>query len=174
MQQSSQQLRQRLSETIIELMDGGTSPNVTYDFLVEECPEVFEGFPEQELISLCDEIQRSELPEQSRLFQELFRIFNRQYFAGRLPDCETRVVFDVGYWAGPLYHDGVLGFYERELRRILIRITDLPAQMICVLLDEMARAASDGDDGRWLDEMRRLRKAGAPVESLLIDWGPSF
>src|SRR5258708_445259 len=106
MRQSIEQMRQRVSATIIELMDcGGTMPMATYHVLLEETPEVLDGFPEQELIDLCDQIQRSELPEKSREFQVLFREFNLEYFGGRLPDYDIRVVYDVDYWAGCPLHD---------------------------------------------------------------------
>jgi hypothetical protein len=176
MQQNDQQIRQRVSATIIELMDcGGTFPRDTYEVLVEESPEVWVGFPKQGLIDLCDELQRSEVPEVSKQFQEMFREFNRKYFAGRLPDYEVRVVYDIGYWAGLLLHEGELGFYQPEMQRILLRITDDLPQMMPILLYEMARAVSDGNiEGGWLEELRRLRTAGAPVENLGIDWDASI
>jgi len=157
---------------------GGTFQIQTYKCLLEESPEALDGFPEQELIAICDEIQRSEVPEMSRAFQEVFREFNRQYFARRLPDYEVRVVYDLGYWPGPWpgpsFHEGELGSYQREMQRILLRITDSLAQMLSTLIYEMARAASDGHpDGGWLDELRRLRKMGAPLGNIQIDWGPS-
>jgi hypothetical protein len=123
-------------------------------------------------MDLCDEIQRSEVPEVSRQFQQMFREFNRNYFAGRLPDYAVRVVYDIYYWKGMPFHEGELGIFQPELRRILIRVVSHRPMMVSTLLYEMARAAGDGNhNGQWLAEMRRLRKVGAPVGNLQIDWG---
>ena len=91
-----QQVKERVSATIAELMDGGgTTPIVTDSVLLEESPEILDGLQAHDLIALCDDIQRSEIPEVSRRFS----------------------------------------------------------------------------DGTWLAEMRRLRKAGAPVGNIQLDWG---
>jgi hypothetical protein len=167
MQQISEQVRQRASVTIIDLMDGGgTFPIQTYDFLAEDSPDVLVGLSRQELIDLCNEIQRSELPEASRQFQDLFREFNHRYFAGSLPEYQVRVVYDIGYWAGPPFHEGAMGIHQPELRRILIRIAHDHSVMVSILLYEMARAAAAGEHDRLLHEMRRLRNIGAPVENI--------
>jgi hypothetical protein len=168
-----QQLRERVGATIVELMDGGgTSPIVTYSVLLEESPEILDGLQAQDLIALCDDIQRSEIPEVSRRFQELFREYNGRFFAGRLPDYEVRVVYDIYHWAGSPFRYGDLGIFQPELGRILIRyVSDRPT-MVSILIYEMARATTDDiSDGTWLAEMRRLRKAGAPVGNIQLDWG---
>jgi hypothetical protein len=155
--QISEQVKQRVSATIIDLMDGGgTFPIQTYDFLAEDSPEVLVGLSRQELIDFCNAIQRSEVPEASRQFQELFREFNHRYFAGSLPEYEVRVVYDVAYWAGLPFHEGdILGIHQQELRRILIRIAHDHSVMVSILLYEMVRAAAAGEHDRLLHEMRR-------------------
>ena len=163
----SEQVRQRVSATIIDLMDGGgTFPIQTYDFLAEDSPEVLVGLSRQVLIDLCNAIQRSEVPEASRQFQELFREFNHRYFGGSLPEYQVRVVYDIGYWAGPPFHEGDMGIHQPELRRILIRIAHNHPGMVSILLYEMARAETGGEHDRFLHEMRRLRNSGAPIENL--------
>ena len=60
-----------------------------------------------------------------------------------------------------------MGIHQPELRRILIRIANDHPLMVSILQHEMAHAAAGGEhDDRWLHEMQRLRKSGAPIEKL--------
>jgi hypothetical protein len=102
----------------------------------------------------------------SAKFQQMFHEFNHEYFAGQLPEYEVRVVFDIAQWAGPEFDDGTLATHQPELRRTFIRFTDCLPQMAAVLIDEMAWLISDCNHSRYLEEIRRLRKAGAPLECL--------
>jgi hypothetical protein len=48
MQQDIEQMRQRVSATIIELVHcGGADASTVYESLVEDFPQVFNGFPKQ-------------------------------------------------------------------------------------------------------------------------------
>jgi hypothetical protein len=136
---NDRQLKERISAIIIELQDhGGAAPLDTYDALVENSPDLLIGFPKQALVDLCEQVQRSEVPEMSERFQEMFREFNCQYFAGRLPQYEVRVVYDIDYWIGRPFHSGDMGIHHPELRRILIRIAASRPEMVSVLIHMMA------------------------------------
>ena len=164
MQQNYQQLKQRIGATIIELMDhGGTTPLDTYESLVETFPEVLISLPKQAIFDLCEEVQRSEVPEMSQRVQEMFREFNRTYFAGGLPDHEVRVVYDIDYWTGQRFHEGDMGIHQPELRRILIRITDRLPEMVSALLHMMAAAGGDIN----YDRRRLIVKGGVKIDH----WG---
>jgi len=169
MQKINEQAKQRVSATIMQLMDGGgTLPAVTYDFLIEESPAFWNQFPKEELFELCVEIQLSDVPEESRRFHAMFDEFNRQYFSNQLAHYDVRVVYDIGYWAGPAFHDGALGLHQPELQQILIRRTDSYSGMVSTLIYEMARVTSDCDQPKLLAEIRRLRKMG--TQSKTYSW----
>jgi hypothetical protein len=50
------------------------------------------------VLAVREEIQHSEVPEQSVIFQGMFHQFNTQYVGGRLPDYRILLVYDVWYW----------------------------------------------------------------------------
>jgi hypothetical protein len=153
---------------------GGTAPEFTCEAIAEKAPDLYEEFGEHRVRALCNEIQYSEIPEQSAFFQEMFRTFNRQYFAGRLPDYRILVVYDVWYWETerlripPCFPPAneAHGFIDFAGRQILIRFLAGPVTMPQTLIHEMAHAATDGDHGdNWKDEMSRLKLLGAPTEA---------
>jgi hypothetical protein len=168
--------------TIVLVDYGGTEPWATCEAIAEDFPDLYDAFGEECVLALCEEIQNSEIPEQSALFQELFRTFNDQYFAGRLPEYRIQVVYDVWYWeterygypASPALFEAS-GFIAFDQRRILIRFLSflkVGLTMQGVLLHEMAHAATDGDHGdNWTNEMLRLKLLGAPVDK--DDFEPS-
>jgi hypothetical protein len=159
--------------TILLLDSGGTAPEFTCDAIAEEAPDLYEEFGEQRVLALCSEIQYSEIPEQSALFQGMFQTFNTQFFAGRLPYYRVLVVYDVWYWETerlrlppcfpPAY--GAHGFIDFAGRHILIRFLAEGVTMLQTLIHEMAHAATDGGHGdKWKGEMLRLKLLGAPTE----------
>ena len=77
---------------------GGTAPEFTCEAIADEAPDLYEEFGEHRVRALCEEIQYSEIPEQSALFQEMFQTFNTQFFAARLPHYRVLVVYDLWYW----------------------------------------------------------------------------
>jgi hypothetical protein len=169
-------LRQLASAMTILLTDyGGTAPWATCEAIAEAAPDLYKAFGSERVLAVCEEIQHSEIPEQSAIFQDLFHRFNTQYFGGRLPDYRILVVYDVWYWMTkrcgyppgfpPATEDS--GFIDFPARRIFIRyLADhLGGQtMEESLIHEMAHAATGGDHGdAWQAEMVRLKELGAPV-----------
>jgi hypothetical protein len=84
----------------------------------------------------------------------MFRTFNIQYFAGRLPEYRILVAYDVWYWvkhcgyppASPPNIEAA-GYIAFDQRRIFIRFLPFLKEgltMQGVLLHEMAHAATDG------------------------------
>jgi hypothetical protein len=119
-----------------------------------------------------EEIQHSEIPEQSALFQRMFQQFNRRYFAGRLPDYKVLVVYDVWYWETkrcgypPSFPPAceAVGFIDFAGRQIFIRFLGYHTRgftMAESLTHEMTHAATDGDHrANWRTEMARLKGLG--------------
>jgi hypothetical protein len=162
-------LRKTIIATTMELIDcGGTTPWQTYEFLLDEQPELCKHFDEDEVIDLCEEIQKGDLPVESYRFQELFRTFNVLYFGGRLTPHKVQVVYDVNRWSDEYYFNGIgleefsSGYIDIPKRRIFIRRSE--SNMEGYLAHEMGHAATSGDhDDAWYAEMRRLQELGAPV-----------
>jgi hypothetical protein len=84
--------------TILVIDYGGTTPLGTCEVIAEAAPSLYRAWGFRRVLAACEEIQRSEIPRQSRLYQRMFQKFNIRYFAGRLPDYKIRVVYDVWYW----------------------------------------------------------------------------
>jgi hypothetical protein len=76
--------------TILLTDYGGTTPSATCEAIAEAAPSLYSAFGTERVRAVCEEIQHSEIPEQSALLQGMFQRFNAQYFAGRLPDCVFR------------------------------------------------------------------------------------
>ena len=148
---------------------GGTLPRQTYEELLEEVPEPCGMLKRDDAIARCERIQQSEVVDESARFQELFVAFNAKYFAGRLPDYNVYVVFDVNFWANEYFVIGNVevaepsqGYHDAERRKIYLRHG--ADSLEAVLLHEMGHAATNGDHGaEWLAEMRRLHSLGASV-----------
>ena len=161
--------------TILLTDYGGTTPRDTCETIAELVPNFYAAFGEDGVLALCEEIQHSEIPEQSAIFQETFERFNRQYFAGRLPDYKVLVVYDVWYWetercgfpAVLAPAAGSTGFIDFSARQIFVRFMGqftLGMTMEGHLIHEMAHAATDGGHGKnWKAEMARLKELGAPI-----------
>ncbi len=97
-----------------------------------------------------------------RQCQELFEIYNRRFFKGRLP--AYRIVFGNRYGTGNGFH----GFCRKKEREIYLGPLLRGMELKKVLLHEMAHAATSGAHGKqWLDEMLRLAEMGAPTRE---DW----
>jgi hypothetical protein len=162
--------------TIVLTDYGGTTPQDTCAAIAKELPDLYAAFGEERILAACEEIQNPEIPEQSALFQEMYRTFNNQYFAGRLPEYRVLVVYDVWFWEtqrcsySPVYSPAAeaTGFIDFEGRRILVRFRPhfkCGGSMPGTLLHEMAHAATDGGHGdTWENEMARLKLLGAPVD----------
>ena len=162
--------------TIVLIDLGGTTPGSTCDVIAGDFPNLYHRLGEECILALCEEIQHSEVPEQSAQCQEMFRKFNLRYFAGRLPEYRVFVVYDVWYWETtrcgyqptfPSAFEGA-GFVDFAQRRIFIRFLPNLSDgwtMAATLLHEMAHAATGGDhDEYWISEMSRLKLLGAPIE----------
>ena len=91
-----------------------------------------------------------------RGLRELFKKFNEQYFGNHLSAYSIRVIHGTAY----------SGFCNKKRRLIKIQWGQSPDETIGTLLHEMAHAATnDGHGKKWMNEMIRLREAGAPVAS---------
>ena len=94
-------LRQLVTDVTLELINsGGTTPEVTCEIIAASAPDLWVKFGRARILSLCEEVQHSELPAESARMQEMFRTFNEKYFAGTLPDYIICVVYDVSFWQG--------------------------------------------------------------------------
>jgi hypothetical protein len=94
--------------------------------------------------------------------QELFEIYNRRFFEGRLP--AYRIVVGNRYGTG----NGLHGFCRKKEREIHLDPRLRGVELKKVLLHEMAHAATRGTHGKqWLAEMFRLAEMGAPTRE---DW----
>jgi hypothetical protein len=153
----------------------GTTPSATCEVIAEDAPSLYRAWGFRRTTAVCEEIQHSEVPEQSRLYQRMFQKFNIRYFAGRLPDYKIRVVYDVWYWETercgypPCFPsaDEAVGFIDFAGRQIFIRFLGFHTcglTMAESLIHEMAHAATGGEHGTdWQTEMARLKGLGAPV-----------
>jgi hypothetical protein len=66
--------------------------------IADDTPTLYRAYGFRRVLAVCEEIQFSEIPEQSRLYQRMFQRFNIRYFAGRLPNYKILVVYDIWYW----------------------------------------------------------------------------
>ena len=161
--------------TILLTDYGGTTPSDTCEMIADDAPTLYRAYGFRRVLPVCEEIQFSEIPEQSRLYQRMFQRFNIRYFAGRLPNYKILVVYDAWYWETercgylgffpPAYEAG--GFIDFAGCQIFIRFLahHIGGWTIAeCLTHEMTHAATDGaHDGNWQAEMARLKVLGAPV-----------
>jgi hypothetical protein len=107
----------------------------------------------------------------SKRYTELFGEFNARYCSGRLPPYEVRVVFDLHMVANePIYMGSVSsGLIRFNERCIYLRCTQ-HVRMTAALVHEMAHAATSGEhDEEWLNEIKRLKDAGAPGDDTDVE-----
>jgi hypothetical protein len=169
-------LRHLAAAMTILLTDyGGTIPSVTCGMIAGDAPTLYRAYGFKRILAVCEEIQFSEIPEQSQLYQRMFQRFNIRYFAGRLPNYKILVVYDIWHWETerlgypwfdpPACEAG--GFIDFAGRQIFLRfLADhiFGWSMAEFLTHEMAHAATDGaHDANWQTEMTRLKALGAPV-----------
>jgi hypothetical protein len=168
--------------TIVLTDYGGTTPSKTCKTIADELPDLFVAFGQERVLALCEEIQQSELPGQSALFQKMFDSFNDLYLEGRLPYYKILVVYDVRYWE--TQHCGnppsfspsayVSAFIDFPAWQIFIRFlanSSFGFTMPPILVHQMAHVATDvGHGENWIAEMTRLRRLGAPMDKW--DFGP--
>lgn len=175
----SDELRPLAAAMTILLTDyAGTIPSATCEMIADAAPSVYRAYGLRRVLAVCEEIQQSEIPAQSRLYQRMFQRFNIRYFAGRLPDYKVVVVYDVWFWETERWGCPecfppaceAVGFIDFAGRRMLIRFLGHYSggeTMAQFLTHEMAHVATDGEHGaNWQAEMARLRGLGAPVS----DW----
>ncbi len=161
---------ERLEELVkamtVELIDcGGTTPLQTCEVIAEEAPDLYNLFGEDWVLALCEHIQRSEVYMESARLQAMFLSFNETYFGGQLPEYEVRVVYDIAVWdrEDPDPRNPSAGYIDLENRQIFVRLSEF--SMESILLHEMAHAsAGPSHDDDWLNEMKRLKGLGAPIE----------
>jgi hypothetical protein len=84
--------------TILLTDYGGTTPSDTCEMIADDARPYTAPMALGAYLAVCEEIQFSEIPEQSRLYQRMFQRFNIRYFAGRLPNYKILVVYDIWYW----------------------------------------------------------------------------
>jgi hypothetical protein len=154
---------------IVELMDcGGTNPDATCECITEEEPDLFNALGHERVRALCEELHRSEDLGQSEWYGARFYQFNKQYFDGRLVDYRIRVVYDVRFWINEPEDKPQSSYTDLVGRQILQPVTQAGHESMEIqLIHHMAHAATGttaDDDNRWLEEMARLKAAGAPVE----------
>ena len=163
------ELLRACAEFTVELMDiVGTDEVCVVEVLNEDRPELAAQYKESTLREIACLILHAELPGVSKHFKALFDKFNGQYFGGNLPPYQVRVAFDFHRVANePIFGNSVSsGLIRFEERCIYLRYTNSPP-MEETLIHEMAHAATSGEhDQEWLNEMVRLKAAGAPVP----DW----
>jgi hypothetical protein len=156
-------------QAVVELEDCyGTNAECLAEMLRHDhpCLAAKYGLPEMQRIATV--ILASEIPRLSTAYRSLFRDLNREYFGERLPLYDVRVVFDIETFAvEPVDPDAVFdGLIRFEEQCIYIRYTN-KASMDHAIIHEMAHAATnEGHDEDWLNEMDRLKKAGAPIRDL--------
>jgi hypothetical protein len=139
-------LRQLITDLTLELINsGGTTPEVTCEIIVARAPDLWVKFGRARILSLCEEVQHSELPVESARMQEMFRTFNEKYFAGTLPDYIICVVYDVNFWQGRESTVPSLGFIDFDRRLITLGYTGQGFEP-SVLLHHMTCAATPAVD----------------------------
>lgn len=92
--------------------------------------------------------------------EELFARFNSAFFDGRIPAYHIRVQAD------PVLSPGGRGYHDRKGRTITLLLLPRP-ELDGTLVHEMAHASTNDYHGpRWVNEMRRLFRRGAPLSEL--------
>ena len=135
-------LRQLVTDLTLELINaGGTTPEVTCEIVVARAPDLWAKFGHARILSLCEEVQHSELPVESARMQEMFRTFNEKYFAGTLPEYIICVVYDVSFWQGREGTEPSSGFVDFDRQLITLGYTGKGFEP-SVLLHHMTRAAT--------------------------------
>jgi hypothetical protein len=163
-------LRQIIKYWIVELMDcGGTNPNATCGWIAEQEPELYHALGHARVRALCEELHRAEDTARSEWYGVRLRQFNKEYFDGRLRDYQVRVVYDVSFWTQEPRAEDLLSHIDLPGRQIILAFTQNASwrRMECELIHHMAHGATGttrDDDNRWLQEMTRLKAAGAPIE----------
>src|ERR1700730_3085654 len=181
MKKQLDQLKQLIRTTIVEQMDrGGTTPQVTYEMVTEEKPNLCDCFGRNYVVALAEAIQHSETPAESARFQEMFRILNRKYFKGQLPHHEVQVVYEVEFWIGKQLDGPMPAFTDSEHKRMFLRLCHVHEATALTLTCEMALAAftlagNNGSEG----SLANLKEAGQNILRAVdsgsdLDWfGPS-
>jgi len=161
-----------VASTIVELSDcGGTDAYSAAGLVCEDHPESGQRWGRKYVEAIAQSLLAADILSLSKRYTELFTEFNARYFGGRLPAYEVRVVFDLHRVANePIYMGAVSsGLIRFDERCIYIRYT----QVVCLaatLVHEMAHAATSGEhDEEWLNEMKRLKDAGAPVDDTDVE-----
>jgi hypothetical protein len=163
-------LRQLVTDLTLELLDnGGTSPRATCDLIAEDAPDLWTRFGRARILSLCEEVQYSELPEDSARLQELFRTFNQKYFGGALPDFAICAVYDANFWQDSKSGEQSPGFVDFEREMIIIGYTGRgfgPTMLLHFMIHAAHPewCATNCQEEPFLAEQERLRGLGAPVE----------
>ena len=65
--------------TILLTDYGGTTPSDTCEMIADDTPTLYRAYGFRRVLAVCEEIQFSEIPEQSRLYQRMFQRFNIRY-----------------------------------------------------------------------------------------------
>jgi hypothetical protein len=161
-----EKLFKKTVQAVVELEDCyGINAECVAEMLRHDHPRLAAKYGLPEMQRMATVILASEIPRLSAAFRSLFRNFNREYFAERLPLYDVRVVFDIETFAVEPVEPGRVfdGLIRVGEQCIYIRYTD-KASMDHAIIHEMAHAATNDDhDEEWLNEMVRLKNAGAPI-----------
>lgn len=80
------QLKELIAAITTELRDlHETSPAFLAQYIRQVAPELCDAIDPLLVVVLCEQIEESELPDESKIFQLEFEKYNVEYFAGRLP-----------------------------------------------------------------------------------------
>ena len=157
------QLKKKITDVVMELMDNyDTAPEYTFDALINDFPDLYEHFTDDDILAMCEEVQRSEIPEESARLQSIFEKFNERYFDGRLQGYRIRAVYDINNWVDQELVGGPSSHTDRLKKIIYLRRGAFPLEHL--LIHEMAYAVTpDGDEIERKAELRRVEQLGAPV-----------
>ncbi|HEY4364199.1 MAG TPA: hypothetical protein VGN17_24730 [Bryobacteraceae bacterium] len=154
-----------ISLTLGLIEGGGTTPQESCEGIAEEEPELWEKFGSERVLRLCEQAQRSELPEESARLQELFQEFNQRYFARTLPNYTVRLVVDVSYWRG--WETGLsksfVDFQHQVITLGYVNESKNLSELLCHMV-RIAHPDCNYLEPAFLKEIERLRAMGAPVD----------
>jgi hypothetical protein len=154
-----QELKRAVHNMLVDLLDnGGGTPEEAAKILCDIDSDLEAKFGRDYIERVATLMSQAELSVLSRAYTALFRQFNEQYFASRLPQYSVRVFYDVDSVDGT-------GCVWSSMKVIRLRVTGDERWMIANLLKLMAAVSANFNEAQRRNEMGRLRELGAPVET---------
>ena len=150
---------------------GGTDAYSVAELVCEDRQELKQRWGWKYIEAMAQSLLAADVLSLSKRYTELFREFNARYCSGRLPPYEVRVVFDLHMVANePIYMGSVSSGLIRFNECCLYMRYTRDFCMAATLVHEMAHAATSGEhDEEWLNEMKRLKDAEAPVDDTDVE-----